>query len=271
MKKVIFLLIVAICFCNCKQKKKGIEFEALNKAAFNAKPFQIPTDQMPESLKRTHDSCMGFSFDANAIFVQTLDRYFIGSIVNRQSLKTVNTLNDLGLTLPQLISNFNIISKPCFEKKNLAFPLKLILGEKFNLQFPGANEALHKEINDAISASGSTEMKTGSWMYLDMKDALSRILDTARDAKLLRYRDNLLDTSNMVLIAAESIADVSFVIYTQKDMSNSLQAFLKSKPFASRLDPQVSLQLFYLNSNKFQMTVNGFFPVFGEFMKAELK
>lgn len=271
MKKAIIFLLVSVSLCNCREKKETIVFETLHKAEFNSKPFDIPKDQIPESVKRAHDSCMGFSFEGNAIFVQTRDSFFIGNIVNRQSLKIVNTLNDLGVTMPQLISNFNIVSQPCYEKRDLQLPLKLILGETFKLQFPNADEALNKELNDAISASGAAQMQTGSWMYLDMKDALKAILDTTRDSQLLHYRDNLLDTSNMVLTTAESATDVSFTINTTKDISESLQAFLKTKPSMSKPNSQVSMQLFYLNSNKFQMNFFGFFPVFGEFMKAELK
>ena len=271
MKKAIIFLLVSVSLCNCSEKKETIVFETLPKAAFNSKPFDIPKDQIPESLKRAHDSCMGFSFDANALLLPGRDSVFIGSIVNRQTLKHVSTLNDLGLTMNQMISDLNIISKPCYEKRELHFPLKLMLGENFNLNFPNANESLNKEINDAISSSIETEMRTGSWMYLDVKYVLKKILDTTKESRPLRYRQNLLDSSNMVLTAAESISDVSFIINTEKDISEPLQALLKTKPSVSSPNSQVSMQLFYLKSNKFQMNFSGFFPVFGEFMKAELK
>lgn len=270
MKKAIIFLLVSVCFCNCRQKKETIDFVTLKESEFNSKPFQF-SNNVPASLKQAHDSCMGFSFDANAVFLETRDRYFIGSIVNRKSLKIVNTLSDLGLTMPQLISNFNIIARACYEKSDLHFPLKLILGENFHLQFPNASEAINKEINDAILSLGETEMKTGSWMYIDMKYALGRILDSTKDSRLISYRNNLLDTSNMVLAAAESIADVSFVINTPKNMSESLQAFLRTQPSISKPSDQVSIQLFYLNNNKFQIAFTGYFPVIGKFMKAQLK
>ena len=271
MKKAILFLLVSFCFYNCAEKKKSLHFETLSKAAFNSTPFEMPQDQVPASLKRSHDSCMGFTFDANAIFAKTKERYFIGTIVNRQSLKTVNTLNDLGITMSELISDFNIISKPCYEKRDLQLPLKLILGETFTLQFDKIDQALNKEINDAISASGASQMETGSWIYFDIKDALKAVLDSTQNPKLLLYRNHLLDTSNMVLTSAESVADVSFIITTKQDLSEPLQTFLRSKPFASPIDPQVSLQLNHLTRNKFQLSLNGFFPVLGQFSKAELK
>jgi hypothetical protein len=113
-------------------------------------------------------------------------------------------------------------------------------------------------------------MGTGSWVYLDIKDALKNILDTIKSSKGLLYKKNLLDTANMVLTAVESVGDVSFFVNTEKNISASLQALLKSKPAVSSLNEQTSLKLFYINNNKFQITINGFFPVVGQFMKAAL-
>jgi hypothetical protein len=270
MKKVIIFLLVSVCFCNCSGEKETIDFITLNETEFNAKPFELP-DGIPDSLKRAHDSCMGFTFDVNAIFYQTKDTFFIGSIINKQSLMIVNTVNDLGLTQAQLISKFNVLTNPCYEKRVLQFPLKSILGENFSLQLPGANEALNKEIDNAISAADDAEMQTGSWVYLDMRDALKNIMDTTKSAAGLRYKENLLDTANMILTAMESVTDVSFIINTRKDMSEPLLALLKTKPSALRQHSQATLKLAYIDNNRFEMSLNGFFPIVGQFMKATLK
>ena len=152
----------------------------------------------------------------------------------------------------------------------LHFPLKSIVGEKFTLQLPNAGAALNKEIND-IAASGKTEMQTSAWICLDMKDILKKILDSAQTPGVLSYKDNLLDTANMVLTTVESITDVRFIINTAKDISASLEALLKSNSNVSQLNAQISMKLAYIDRNKFQVIFNGFFPVVGQFMKAELK
>ena len=139
------------------------------------------------------------------------------------------------------------------------------------LRFSNVDEALNKEINDAIKGSYNADMQTGSWVYLDMKDALKNIMDTIRSAEGLRYKNDLLDTSNMVLTSVESVTDVSFIITTGGNISEPLQAFLKNKPSLSQQVYQSSIQLYYIDRNKFQMTLNGFFPAVGEFMKAELR
>ncbi len=272
MKKAIIFLLVSVCFCNCSKKKETIGFIPLHATEFNSKSFALPiSNDMVDSLKQAHDNCMGFSFDANAFFLQTKDTFSIGSIVNRQSLKILNRLDDLGLTRDQESANFNILSNPCYEKRVLHFPLKSIIGEKFTLQLPNPDATLNKEVNDAISASGETEMQTSAWMYVDMKDVLKKILDSAHTPGVLNYKNNLLDTANMVLTTVESITDVRFIINTAKDISAPLEALLKRNSNASQLNVQVSMKLAYIDRNKFQVILNGFFPVVGQFMKAELK
>lgn len=271
MKKLLTLLLISICFCKCSEQKQNIVFATLPLSEFNAKPFEIPGGDLADSLKRVHDSCMGFSFNANAMLAKK-DAFFIGCIVNKRSLEVINTINDLGITQPQLISKFNILTNPCYEKHVLHFPLRSILGESFRLQFPDIDEARNKEINDAITASNDAEMDAGSWIYLDMKNVLKSMLDTVTGAGALRYKSNLIDTSNMVLTAVESITDISFMISPEQGISEPLQALLKTR-LSSSTGPnsQYTVQLYYIDNDKFKMTLNGFFPVAGEFMKAELK
>ena len=271
MKKIVLSLLILICFCNCNEKKETIDFVSLNETEFNSESFSFPHSKMTDSIKHVHDSCMGFSFDANAILVRTKDTFFIGSIVNRSSLKIINTINDLGLTRDQLIPEFNALANPCYEKRALHVPLKSVLGDSFILQVAGANAAMNKEINDAVSTSGDAEMQTGSWVYLDMKDALKKILDTTQNPAGLHYKQNLLDTSNMVLTTVESITDISFIINTGKDISEPLLTLLKNKPAASLPDSKFTIRLYYISNNKFQVSLTGFFPMIGQFMKAELK
>lgn len=271
MKKIIATLLILICFCACSEKKETIDFVTLNESEFNLKPFELEYGKIPDSAKKAHDSCMGFSFNANAILTRTKDTFFIGSIVNRQSLKILNTLSDLGLTEKQLISEFNIVSEPCYEKRVLHFPFRAILGENFMLQIPGSTAGTNKEINDAISISTGAEVQAGPWVYLDMQDVLKKIMDTTRSTAGLEYKKNLLDTANMILTTVESISYVSFIIHTKKDISESLQALLKQSPFASLPESKFTIQFFYVDRNKFRMSFNGFFPAVGEFMRAKLK
>ncbi|HRI20280.1 MAG TPA: hypothetical protein PLA68_04980 [Panacibacter sp.] len=271
MKIIIASLLILNCFCNCSEKKETIDFITLNENEFNLKPFELEYGKIPDSAKKAHDSCMGFSFNANVILTKTKDTFFIGSIVNRQSLKILNALSDLGLTEKQLISQFNIVSEPCYEKRTLHFPIRALSGENFRFQLSGADAAANKEINDAISVSTDAEIQSGPWVYLDMKDVLKNIMDTTKSAAGLNYKKNLLDTANMILTTVESITSISFMIYTKKDISNSLQGLLKTNPFASLPGAKFTIQFSYIDKNKFKMSFNGFFPAAGEFMRAELK
>ena len=271
MKPITILLLVALCFCRCSQKAKTINFITLHKTEFNAKRFELPGGEMPDSLQRAHDSCMGFAFAMNAVFIQTKDTFAIGSLLNRQSLKVVNTIGDVGLTRQQMAANFTVVTNPCYENRVLHFPLLTLLGNTFSLQVPGANDVLNKEINEAVFASDDAEMQTGSWVYLDMKGVLKNILDTAKSEAGLRYKKNLLDTANMVVAAIESVTEINFMIHAKKELSPALQALLQTKPSSVNPQMQTSLRLSYINNTQFEITLNGFFPVIGQFMKAELK
>ena len=272
MKRLIVFLFISVCFCNCRGKREPtVEFINLSENEFDAKQFKLPNGKMIDSLKRAHDSCMGISFDANAVLAGAKDNFFIGSILNKRSLKVVSTLSDLGLSPENLVAQYNMVTTPCYERKALQFPLKSILGENFNIKIPGADAAINTEINSLILTSKDEEMQTGSWIYLDLNATLKNILDTNKSAAALAYKKNLLDTSNIVLTAIESIMNVSFFIQTEKDMSEKLQAILKTKPSILPPNSRPQIKLFYISPYQFQLHIDGFFPVIGKFMKAELK
>jgi hypothetical protein len=272
MKRLLIFLIILTCFCTCTQKKETVHFVNLDKAEFDAKQFKLPDGKMIDSAKHLHDSCMGISFDANALLVGAQDSFFIGSILNKKSMQVVGTLNDLGLTQNEMVSQFNMVTNPCYEKKVFHFPLKSIAGENyFAVELPGAEKAVNEELNNAILASKHEEIETGSWIYLDLNAALKNIVDTIKSASGLQYRKNLLDTANIVLTAVESIMRVSFRIDTEKDMSEKLQALLLSKPTVLLPNSKYPIKFFFISPNRLQVSIDGFFPVIGKFMKAELK
>lgn len=267
MKPMLVFLSFLFCCYGCDDKKGAINFIPLTQTEFNAKPFQLPGG-MPDSLKRAHDSCMGFAFDVNAIFIRTRDTFSIGSVVNRQSLKLADGIGSLGIIPAQIASQSTIISNPCYEKRVLPVPLKRLLGDTFSLSMPGATASVNKELNDAITASGNAEMSTGSWVYLDMRGVLMTIADTIQSEAGKRYKQNLLDTSNMVLTTTESVTDISFMIATPKSMSQPLLALLQTKPSVINAATNTSLTLYYISDDKLELKINGFFPVVGRFMKA---
>ena len=66
MIKIIIFLLICILFCNCGEKKETINFITLRETEFSAKSFALPDSRIIDSIKHAHDSCMGFTFDANA-------------------------------------------------------------------------------------------------------------------------------------------------------------------------------------------------------------
>jgi hypothetical protein len=266
MNKILFFLLAAICLCRCGRKNNQVDFVALQEKDFNSSRFTIPAGQIADSSKRAHDSCMGFSFDVNAVFIETRDTFFIGNIVNRQSLKVINGIQSLGLSEKQLIPKFSIALVSCYNKSIFNSPLKSTLGENFRLEIKGASNAVSKELNDAVTAENASEIEAGPWAYLDMEDALKNILDTAKSPEIQRYRKDALDSNNMVLTAVEALTYITFTIHTKQKISKETEALLKTKPFALQ-QTYFSIQLSFVNDYSFALSLNGFFPVVGKFMR----
>ncbi len=276
MKKVTIFLFVSFCFCRCMDKKETVDFINLKDKELNGVPFKLPNNKMVDSLKEAHNRCMGVSFDPNATLFGLKNSFFIGTIINKQSGDIVATNEGLGITTDKAISQLSMVTTPCYKKSDFHLPLKSILGENFSVALQSGNEEMAKEINNAISISNNAEIETGSWIYLDMKEALKNILDTTKSPNVIKYKKELLDTANIVLIATESITNIRIVINTAKVISEPLQAFLKTRPSAVIL-PNATLlvkpgvKLYYLGSDKFQITIDGFFPIAGQFVRAALK
>lgn len=276
MRKLVIFLLVSVCFCKCVGKKESIDFITLKDNELNGIPFKLPNNRITDSLKEAHNRCMGVSFNPNATLFGGKSSFFIGAILNKQSGEVVATTEDLGITIDQAVSQFSMVTTPCYNKSDFHLPLKSIMGEGFSVELPGGNKEMNKEINDAIVTSEHGEIETGSWIYLDMKGALKKILDTAKSSAGLKYKKELLDTANIVLIAAESIMNIRIIVGTEKNISEPLQAILKTRPSAvlpnsKSLLQKTTVRLYYLDTNQFQISIDGFFPVAGQFVKAELK
>ncbi len=275
MKKSIIIFLAVICLFSCTQKKQTLQFKKLSKEELSTIPFKLPDDKIIDSVKKVHDNCMGFSFDANVFLAEKKDSFGIGTIINRKTQEKLNTINDLGLSLNQMANQFNILTNPCYEKRVLQVPLRSVLGKGFYLQLPGVDKETVREINDAINSSTEANIESGSWIYLDMKAILRNMMDTAKSPLMLEYKKNLLDTANVTLIAAESVMNTSFIIRTSKNISAPLQKYLQTKPSVvmpnSTPSMQSSLKLFYLGPDKFEVSIDGLFPVVGEFVKVVLE
>jgi hypothetical protein len=105
---------------------------------------------------------------------------------------------------------------------------------------------------------------------MELTDALGKLLDTTTDENLLEYKKALLTPGNMILVRSSAIMEVSFYFHTQKPLPDDLIKKLLSKPVSIE-QPYFRSQLFYINKNSFELTLNGFFQVIGQFMKCELE
>ncbi|QEC66178.1 hypothetical protein FRZ67_02225 [Panacibacter ginsenosidivorans] len=276
MRVLIFFSLLCYCFYACSEAKpkQTIHFEPLTTSEFNFSAdssFAIPKGNVWDERKRMHDSCMGESFPANAIFIKTQDAFFLGCIVNRKTLQRVKNLD---IRNPLLFgSAFNFITKPCYEKHQLGISPAAFIHDKIalNINIDGADAAINKEVTNTLYDAVYTEIESGSWINMEFTGALGKILDTTTNDQLLEYRKYLLDTTNMVLIRSSSITDISFYITTPKPMSKQLQQILSQKPFANISNSNFKTQLFFISSNSLQVKFSGIFQIMGQFMQCKLE
>ena len=92
MKKSIFYTVIFYFIyigCTTGEPPKTISFIPLNERKFNFSvdsSFAEPQGKVWEERKRFHDSCMGETFAANAVFMKTKDTFFLGAIVNMKTI-----------------------------------------------------------------------------------------------------------------------------------------------------------------------------------------
>jgi hypothetical protein len=278
MKRVVLFFAIfcniIIYGCSNNQKKGTIQFIPLSENDFNYPAdtsFAIPKGKIWDERKRIHDSCMGSSFAANAIFIRTKDTFRLGSIVNRKTMQVVTELRLQDDRNGRLASVFNFITKPCYEKRPVHISIDSFLNKKLDLKIDGAGENINRQLMHAMSGSINTEIETGSWFNVELTDALGKILDTTSDVSKLEYKKYLLEPDNMILVRSASITDITFYIHTKNPISNQLQTILKQKPSATVENSNRKAQLFLISNNSIGITLNDFFQVMGQFMKCELK
>jgi hypothetical protein len=139
------------------------------------------------------------------------------------------------------------------------------------LKLQKAGDNLTRELNDAIHSSTYTEVEGGSWIYLELTDALGRMLDTTKNAQALAYKAALLQPDNMVLIRSAAMTDVSFYVHPLKPISEKLKAVLIEKPVANIEGSNFQPQLFFIDETNLELNFRGYFQLAGQFMKCELR
>jgi hypothetical protein len=277
MKKsaTIISLIISVVFncCSSNENNRTIQFIPLSEKDFNYSAdttFAVPKGKIWDERKRMHDSCMGTSFPANSIFIRTRDTFYLGCIVNRQTMKIVKNLDLRRLTGIDFGNMFRFITKPCYERRSIHISIDSFFRKTFMLKISSAREDINKEFNEAIRTSVYNEIETGSWFNAELTDALGKILDTSKNESLLEYKKYLLEPDNMVLMRSSSLTDVTLYIHTRKPMSAALQNILIKKPFAMLENISLKPQLFFVDGETIQITMNGIFQMMGQFMKGEL-
>ena len=275
MKKFYSLPVILslIIFCGCATKQQTISFKPINEKEFNSpadSSFAVPHGKIWEERKRLHDSCMGSSYEANAVFMRTKDTFRLGSIVDMKTMKVVKAFDPRNYPKGFFSSVFTFTTKPCYERRSIDSRIDSFMNNRFHLTIDSSNEKINAELMEAIQNSMHTEIETGSWLNMEMTDGFGKILDTTTDADLLEYKKFLLTPGNMILVRSSSITEISFYFHTKNPLSTDLKNRILPKPVLSGT-PYLRVQLFYIDDNSFELKLNGFFQMVGQFMKCELQ
>lgn len=265
------ILILLFSGCTTGNNTTHIIFKPISENEFNSpadSSFAMPHGKIWEERKKIHDSCMGSSYAANAVFMRSRDTFLIAGIVDMKTMKPVKVFDPRSFAGNSFPSAFSFTTKPCYERRPLDIPVDSLMNNSFVLRVDSSNEKVNTELMDAIKNSVFTEVETGSWLNMELTDAWGRILDTTTNADLLEYKKLLLTPGNMILVRSSSITEISFYFHTKKPMSAALLNKLREKPIVIG-QPYLRLQLFYLDNSSFQLKLNGVFQMVGQFMKAE--
>ncbi len=275
MKKLFLYLLILVIANSCSNVREGtIQFIPLNENDFNYASdttFAIPKGKMWKEQQRLHDSCMGSSYAANAIFIRTKDTFMLGCIVDRKTMQIKVKGGIINFTRDEIFSMLTIETKPCYEKRTINTTLDTFFNKRINLLIPGASNAVNQELNQAIRSSNDNEIETGSWVNMELNTLMGEILDTTTSAQLRDYKKALLDSNNMVLVRSSSLSNVKFFIHSTTAFSKSLQLALAKNPVTTIPGVDLSPTIYLQNEHDFQVNFVGNFQLMGQFMRCKLQ
>ena len=273
MRKVI-ILATCLFLCSCNQNKKGtIQFKPISENELNYpadSTFAIPHGKIWDERKRIHDSCMGSSYAANVVFMRTRDTIPLGSIVDSRTMKVVDRFPLFGDSSNQFSSLFSFNTQPCYEKSAIDVPIDSFMSHQFLFKIDSSNDKINNELLEAVRNSVFTEVETGSWVNMELNNGLGKVLDTTTNEKLLQYKKALLDTSNMILVRSSAVTEINFFFHTSNPLSADLAKALMTKPVSIERS-FFKLQFFYLDNTSFELKLNGYFQLLGQFMKCTVE
>jgi len=265
--------ILVFTACN-NRPQKTIHFQPMQGSRFNFmadSTFSPPDSKTANERKRAFDSCMGESYEPNGIFMKTKDTFFIGCVVNRNTMKVVKNIPFQSLPGDMRSSFMSFIERPCYNKIKLDVSPASFMKRVVEFNIPGADSNANRQFNDLFNNAKDAEFEMSFFVNLEFNDGLGKLLDTTTNAELLDYKNILLDSSNMILIRSTSVTKTSFYITTEKPLSKQLQQPLAKTPLIDVPNSFMKISLSLINDHMFKVEFNGAFQIMGQFMQAKLE
>src|SRR3954464_15586563 len=124
-KVIVFIALLFLCACN-GNKKGTIHFIQINENELNFPAdttFAIPHGKIWDERKRIHDSCVGSSYAANAVFMRTRDSFPLASIVDMKTMKVVKPFPLSNDPFKYLSTIFTFNTTLCYQRRPLDVPI----------------------------------------------------------------------------------------------------------------------------------------------------
>src|SRR4051794_36259719 len=179
MRSIIILsLLFSLCCCH-EDEKQSIQFKPISENELNFPAdttFAIPHGKIWDERKRIHDSCVGSSYAANAVFMRTRDSFPLASIVDMKTMKVVKPFPLSNDPFIYLSTIFTFNTTLCYQRRPLDVPIDSFMNNKNLFIIDSSNNKINDELMEAARNSILTEVETGSWLTLELSDALGKIL-----------------------------------------------------------------------------------------------
>src|SRR5215831_3180596 len=137
--------ILFLFFCGCNESKTTIQFKPIDENELNYPgdtTFAVPHGKIWEERKRIHDSCMGSSYAANAVFMRSRDTFPLGCIVNIKTMKIVKQPPFFTDSSNYFSSMFVFTTKPCYERRVMNIPIDSFMNKSFIFKIDTSNEKI---------------------------------------------------------------------------------------------------------------------------------
>ena len=303
--KISFILIVTLLFVACKKVEEAteevpapmeesveqvtekIDFTSIDQEEFallGKKPIldslaipnamEQPNDkeisilakgELWKTWEKLHTECIQNEFFKNPIYLGISNNVDLGSVFSKSGETLEWDISKL-LTAEQRLQIINSTkqSRSCSYIKQPKFDFETFMATELSTL------GIDAQLSHVIRRSKNIAVRIDKWQIDRLILAeLRYLLDTTKDAKLLRFKNDL-ETKKLILVNDVARIDgFSTLIDLETEMSSELKAGLKKGVIKNIGNTEAKLRFSYETSKQIKVTSEGSFIVFAEMVRAD--